>query len=105
MDAAERVSPLQQAAEKRLFCALRACLRQIGGVYFQQLSGTFSLRSPMAESHGLPSRALIQVFTHEGIFPLPAHSGGRLCHTILVLFHIFFSFSLGVFPQPLKAVP
>src|SRR6266849_2140014 len=73
--------------------------------YFSATYGTFSLRSPMAESHGLPSRALIQVFTHEGIFPLPAHSGGRLCHTILVLFHIFFSFSLGVFPQPLKAVP
>jgi len=32
----------EQAAEKRLFCALRllrACLRQIGVVYFQQLSG------------------------------------------------------------------
>ncbi|HLQ50532.1 MAG TPA: hypothetical protein VK129_03485 [Terriglobales bacterium] len=40
MDAAERVSPFQQAAEKRLFCALRACLRQIGVVYFQKLSGT-----------------------------------------------------------------
>jgi len=33
MDAAEQVT------EKRLFCALRACLRQIGVVHFQQLSG------------------------------------------------------------------
>jgi len=26
------------------------------------------------------------------------------CHTILVLFHIFFSFSLRVFPQPLYPI-
>jgi len=33
---------LKQIAEKRLFCALRACLRQSGVVHFQQLFGTSS---------------------------------------------------------------
>src|SRR6266849_8774020 len=36
--------------------------------YFSATYGTFSLRSPMAESHGLPSRALIQGFTQEDFF-------------------------------------
>ena len=53
---------LEEAAEKRLFCALRSASRMPAAArkcYFSATYGTFSLRSPMAESHGLPSRALI----------------------------------------------
>jgi hypothetical protein len=32
--------------------SLRACLRQSGVAHFQQLGGTFSLRSPMAKAMG-----------------------------------------------------
>jgi len=61
----------KEAVEKRLFCALRFATRMPAAArkcYFSATYGTFSLHSPMAESHGLPSRALIQGFTHEDFF-------------------------------------
>ncbi|PYX91032.1 MAG: hypothetical protein DMG67_11410, partial [Acidobacteria bacterium] len=45
----------KQAAEKRLFCALRASLRQLGSLIFQTYGTT-------------ESRALIQGFTHKDFF-------------------------------------
>ena len=57
--AAQRSQRAHPAA--RMPAAARDC-------YFSATYGTFSLRSPMAESHGLPSRALIQGFTYEDFF-------------------------------------
>src|SRR5712691_13369682 len=52
-------------------CSVRFAMRKPAAArkyYFSATYGTFSLRSPMAESHGLPSRALMRGFTQEDFF-------------------------------------
>jgi len=43
---------LEEAAEKRLFCALRACLRQQGIVIFQALTALFRFAHPWLKAMG-----------------------------------------------------